>query len=156
MTKCTVIASGYFAFFAKGSIWQSKLQNSLLYWLACHICKSCHTDHSFCHTERSEVSINLRCLKFFGFFVRFATLKMTRVRRHCKMTKCVFFVRHCEPFSQKRRGNPKIRLEFCPKFKAKIKKGEMLWIQSQILQKGAVKPLHAPPFIGTLFIEIWI
>ena len=29
-------------------------------------------------------------------------------------------------------------------------------IQSQILQKGAVKPLHAPPFIGTLFIEIWI
>jgi len=34
--------------------------------------------------------------------------------------------RHCEPFSQKRRGNPKIRLEFCPKFKAKIKKDEML------------------------------
>ena len=23
-------------------------------------------------------------------------LKMTRVRRHYKMTKCVFFVRHCE------------------------------------------------------------
>ena len=62
-------------------------------------------------------------------------LKMTRVCRHYKMTKCVFFVRHCEPFSQKRRGNPKIRLEFCPKFKAKIKKDEMLWIQSQILQK---------------------
>ena len=29
-------------------------------------------------------------------------LKMTRVCRHCKMTKCVFFVRHCEPFSQKK------------------------------------------------------
>ena len=35
----------------------------------------------------------------------------------------------------------------------KIKKDEMLWIQSQVLQKSAVKPLHAPPFIGTLFIE---
>ena len=26
---------------------------------------------------------------------------MTRVCRHCKMTKCVFFVRHCEQILQK-------------------------------------------------------
>ena len=95
----------------------------------------CHTDTP-CHTERSEVSINQSAnlhFKSMDFFAaatpcnplgRYA--QNDKVRRHCKMTKCVFFVRHCEPFSQKWRGNPKIRLDFCPKFKAKIKKGEML------------------------------
>ena len=39
----------------------------------------------------------------FVSFLKF-TLKKTqndKMRRHYKMTKCVFFVRHCKPFSQK-------------------------------------------------------
>ena len=39
----------------------------------------CHTEHSFCHTERSEVSIKSKC----GYF---ATLNMTRKIR-LKMTR---------------------------------------------------------------------
>ena len=61
-----------------------------------------------------------------------------------KWQECVVIVKWQSAFSlsviasrfhKKRRGNPKISLEFCPKFKAKIKKDEMLWIWSQILQK---------------------
>ena len=78
-------ASRWVAFFAKDSKWQmfeffccgyalqsvwslrSKWQNP------CHTDKSCHIKHSlchkFCHTERSEVSINSKAyFKFYGFF----------------------------------------------------------------------------------------
>ena len=93
--------------------------------------KFCHTELCVAKWSIHEFKVRVCILKVWIF--RYA--QNDKVRRHYKMTKCVFFVRHCEPFSQKRRGNPKIRLEFCPKFKAKIKKDEMLWIQSQILQK---------------------
>ena len=50
----------------------------------------------------------------------------------------------------------KLGLNFALNSKRKLKKAKCFEFWSQILQKGAVKPLHAPPFIGTLFIEIWI
>ena len=78
----------------------------------------------FCHTERSEVStqiienrllnakfmdisltLNMTIWIFLlrlapcnplGRFVLTHFTQNDKIRRHCKMTKCVFFVRHCE------------------------------------------------------------
>ena len=59
--------------------------------------------------EQSEVSTNLKCEFAFlgrGFFAFLQKAQNDKIRRHFQMAKCVFFVRHCEPFLQKRRGNP--------------------------------------------------
>ena len=71
------------------------LANLSFLWI-CHICEFAILA---CHTERSEVSINLRRILKFLWIFRFVlthSAQNDEIRRHYKMTKCVFFVRHCE------------------------------------------------------------
>ena len=68
-----------FRLFAKGSKWQNP----------CHFDLSCLTEHSFCHTERSEVSINLkRVLNSLDFSLCANALRSKwQIRRHCTLCK---------------------------------------------------------------------
>ena len=57
------------------SICGKKNASKALFTIYLYLTQIVHTELSYCHTERSEVSINLKpTSNFFGFF---ATLKMT-------------------------------------------------------------------------------
>ena len=110
----------------------------------------------FCHTEQSEVSIKSKR----GYFANaqydnalpFLQVDFSLSSESSKWQKCAVIIKWQSAFSlsviasrfHKNGVAIQISLEFCPKFKAKIKKDEMLWNSKSNFTKRCSQTLARP------------